>query len=156
MQNVLAWRIVRAGMMVNLFYLALHHMVKMPDKFVQQGSKQTYFYIRKNDLRFIDSLSFFLCPVAELSEMFDIETVKGFFPHKFNTLENQNYVGKIPAREMYGGDEVKAKKRNELNKWYDTVKATTDWNFRDEFIKYCDDDVQLLTESKFCISTNSE
>ena len=40
---------------------------KTPDKFVQQGSKLTYFYIRKSDLRFIDSLSFFLCLLSELS-----------------------------------------------------------------------------------------
>ena len=122
---------------------------KTPDKFVQQGSKLTYFYIRKNDLRFIDSLSFFLCPLSALSELFGIETVKGFFPHKFNTLENQNYVGEIPSREMYGGDEMKVKQRKKFNEWYDSVQDTTNWNFRDEFIKYCEDDVQLLTESIF-------
>ena len=42
--------------------------------------------------------------LAALSETFNINTLKGYFPHKFNTLENQKYKGPIPAREYYGPD----------------------------------------------------
>ena len=50
-------------------------------------------YFTKFHLRFIDSLSFFLCPLAKLSETFEIDTVKGHFPHKFNIAENQKQNG---------------------------------------------------------------
>jgi hypothetical protein len=64
-------------------------------------------YLKKLHLRFIDSLSFFLCPLAKLSETFEIDTVKGHFPHKFNTAENQNYIGKIPSEEMFYAKNMK-------------------------------------------------
>jgi hypothetical protein len=31
-------------------------------------------------------------------------------------------------------------------KWYEQVKDKTDWNFREEFIKYCRADVDLLSQ----------
>ena len=62
--------------------------------------------LRKNNLRLIDSLSFFICPLAALGEPFNTKTLKRYFPHKFNTLENQNYKGPIPAREYYGPDNM--------------------------------------------------
>ena len=68
----------------------------VPSKYIQQGN----LYFKEFNLRFIDSLSFFLCPLAKLSDTFQIDTVKGHFPHKFNILENQNYIGKIPSEDM--------------------------------------------------------
>ncbi len=120
---------------------------KPPDKLIRQGSRITYMMLRKNNLRFIDSMSFFTCPLEALSETFNINTLKGHFPHKFNTLENQNYKGPIPSADYYGADSMKIEKRTKFDKWYETVKDTSDWCFRDEFIKYCEDDVLLLIKS---------
>ena len=75
---------------------------KTPDKYIQQGNRVSYMCLRKNSFRFIDSLNFFLCPLAKLSNMFGIDTVKGYFPHFFKTRENQNYVGPIPDARYYG------------------------------------------------------
>ena len=73
-----------------------------PDQLVKQGSRLTYMFLVKNKLRFIDSLSFFQCSLAKLSKTFNIETVKGYFPHYFNTKENQNYIGDIPDYDYFG------------------------------------------------------
>ena len=55
---------------------------------------------------------------------------------------------------MYGPDEMKVDDRAKFNAWYDTVKDNNNWNFRDEFIKYCDADVQVLTEAVFKFRKN--
>jgi hypothetical protein len=57
---------------------------------------------KKIKLRFIDSLHFFLEPLKNLSKTYSIESVKGHFPHHFNTPENQNYIGVMPSEDMFG------------------------------------------------------
>jgi hypothetical protein len=94
-------------------------------------------YYRKNNIRFIDSLSFFLCPLSKLSETFNIDTVKGYFPHKFNIPENQNYIGKIPDEKYYGSNNMKPEDKVKFDKWYSENKEITNWNFQEEFNKYC-------------------
>ena len=58
----------------------------LPDKYIQQGSGITYIFSKFN-LRFVDTYKFFLSPLHKLSETYDIDTVKGFVPHRFNTPE---------------------------------------------------------------------
>ena len=56
----------------------------------------------------MDSLSFLLAPLSALPKMFGFGVMKkGFFPHAFNTPENQNYVGPHPAREYYDPENMK-------------------------------------------------
>ena len=41
-------------------------------------------------------------PLKKFPETFDLmELTKGYFPHKFNKPENQNYIGKYPDKEYY-------------------------------------------------------
>jgi len=42
------------------------------------------------------------------------ELAKGHFPHKFNTPENQNYIGRYPKSEYYGYETMKKKERTEF------------------------------------------
>jgi hypothetical protein len=103
-------------------------------------------YFKKYDLRFIDSLSFFLCPLAKLPETFQIDTLKGHFPHKFNIAENQNYIGKIPSEDMFFAKNMMPKQYDEFKEWYDKTDKNK-WNFKDEFINYCEADVIVLSKS---------
>ena len=49
------------------------------------------------NIRFVDSISFTLIPLKDFSKTFGLkEAAKGYFPHKFNTDENQNYIGLYP------------------------------------------------------------
>jgi hypothetical protein len=45
-----------------------------------------------------------MCRLKDLSKTFNIDTLKGHFPHYFNTEANQNYVGKIPERGDVWGE----------------------------------------------------
>ena len=105
----------------------------LPDKYIQQGSGITYMHFSKFNLRFVDTYKFFLSPLADLSKTYDIKTVKGYFPHKFNTPENQNYVGCYPSVDMYGPQNMSPKMHGEFMKWYNDIKHET---FDFIFLKY--------------------
>ena len=127
---------------------------KRPDSFIRQGSKIAYMAFSKFKIRFVDSCNFFMCRLKDLSETFSIDTLKGHFPHYFNTEENQNYIGKIPDESKFGVREMSPKDYLEVKylkvelpdgrkikscnmefedflPWYRTVKQTN-WNFKED------------------------
>jgi hypothetical protein len=128
-----------------------------------------YMAFKKYRLRFVDSLHFFLKPLAKLSSTYNIGTIKGFFPHLFNTPENQKYIGLMPGEEAYGAKNMNADTYNKKFKpWYDGVKqaqahtpcvgAAQQWNFKEEMVKYCRADVEVLSKAvltfRECLKTN--
>jgi G:T-mismatch repair DNA endonuclease (very short patch repair protein) len=121
-----------------------------PDSYVRQGSRITYMRFNKFQLRFVDSYNFFLEKLSKLSKTYDIDTIKGHFPHHFNTPENQDYVGCIPCEDMFGVQEswiqIEYETRNFLP-WYNQQQDVTDWNFKEEMVKYCRADVELLSKA---------
>ena len=96
------------------------------------------------NIRFIDSISFIQSALKEFPKTFDLtELCKGYFPHKFNTDENQNYVGKYPAKELYGYNEMTKKDKAKFDIWYETIKDSV-FDFKEEMYKYCKSDVDIL------------
>ena len=69
-----------------------------PDKIIYNGSKIMYMTVEPGlHIRVIDSLNFLTMKLSALPKAFGInELKKGWFPHHFNTRENQNYVGPYP------------------------------------------------------------
>lgn len=108
------------------------------------GSK--ILFSQMESLRFIDSLSLFMQPLASLCKSFNItETKKGFFPHKFNIPNNQNYVGPIPALDYYDPEMMKPSMAVELTKWHEQqINHRFVFDFKKEIIEYCRSDVQIL------------
>jgi G:T-mismatch repair DNA endonuclease (very short patch repair protein) len=103
---------------------------------------------KTNNLNVIDSLNFFISSLAALSKTYDIDTVKGYFPHCFNRPENQHYVGPIPSEEEFGARNMGVKQYDHFKKWHDKcVQEGLLWDFRFEFIKYCQADVVLLAKA---------
>jgi hypothetical protein len=93
-------------------------------------------------------LSFVARPLRDFPEVFGItEDVKGYFPHHFNTPENQNYIGPIPDKHFYGPENMNPKVNKALNEWYDKqgdIGSEAFFNFKEEMIKYCRSDVEVL------------
>ena len=55
--------------------------------------------------------------------LLDLSTYsKGDFPFKFNTAENQNYVGPLPAIENYNPNMKSEKVRNDLITWHSKLR----------------------------------
>ena len=97
-------------------------------------------------LTFKDSLCFLPFSLASFPTTFGIEELcKGFFPHKFNTIETQDYEGPMPPRDTYDPDGMSAKKKAEFERWYDD-KVAAEYHFvmRREMEDYCISDVKLL------------
>ena len=107
-------------------------------KIMQLEVKHSY------NIRFIDSISFTLIPLRDFPKTFGLtELTKGFFPHKFNTDDNQDYVGQYPDKSYYGYEEMKKVDREKFDEWYEATKGKT-FNFRQEMYKYCKSDVDIL------------
>ena len=93
-----------------------------------------------------DSYSFIPMALSGFTKTFGLkELKKGFFPHHFNKLENQSYIGKYPAKSDYGSEFFSKEKKVEFDTWYDKIKDQ-EFNFKTEFHDYCSSDVKLLTE----------
>jgi hypothetical protein len=123
--------------------------IKIGDKLagpttITNGSK--LMAIMWRSLRIIDSLCFIPVALSAFSKTFDInEKKKGFFPHQFNTDDNQNYNGPWPDAKYYQPDFMTKSKRDEFFEWYEENKHKS-FDFKKEFEQYCFSDVDLLTE----------
>ena len=99
-------------------------------------------------IRLIDSLNFFQLPLSALPEAFGLDLSlhsKGDFPLKFNTVENQNYVGKLLSIEYYLPETKKPKAYEELLKWHQKISEDNYvFDFQKEMYKYCSQDVSIL------------
>lgn len=109
---------------------------------IRAGQKIKYLVV--GNIRFVDSLSFFLMPLSAFSKTFGVPEVrKGFFPHMFNTPTTQNYIGAWPDATYYTPACMPVKKRNEFYDWY-VQQSDKIFDFRQEIMSYCVSDVELL------------
>ena len=104
--------------------------------------------VKRDSIRFIDSLSVFQMPLSAFPKTFGLtELRKGYFPHKFNIPKNQEYVGPIPAIDYYMPEAMPPEGRQEFKKWHqeqrDNHKVI---DFQKELLLYCESDVRLLKE----------
>lgn len=115
---------------------------------ILRGSKFIQFRIGK--CIFNDSLLHLQGSLRSLAKDFCGEEIieKGYFPHVFNTIENYDYVGPIPAKEYFDlpFSVSNEKDLQDFNEWYDTWQGRTDWNFMHELRKYCINDVYVLSK----------
>ena len=106
---------------------------------------------RKHHVKFVDWLHFFLEPLKKLSTTYNIDNVKGFFPHHFSTPPNQNYIGPVPLNDMYGANHMERDTyTKEFKPWYEEVYKKGDWNFKQQNAEYCRTNVEML--SKYVLS----
>ena len=81
--------------------------------------------LRLDRLTFKDLLCFLPFPLANFPATFGFkELCKGFFPHKFNTLEHQDYEEPMPHVSYYDPDGMSTKKKAEFKRWYAEKVAT--------------------------------
>jgi G:T-mismatch repair DNA endonuclease (very short patch repair protein) len=101
--------------------------------------------MKVGNLKFLDSLSFLPMPLRKLPETFGLENdlQKGCFPFLFNTIGNENFIGKWPDIEFYDPDFMNEKERKGFLQWYDGQKDKT-FNFKEELEKYCRSDTNIL------------
>ena len=124
------------------FVLAFVHRMGIKPNLMVTGHK--ILRLEARGVTFIDSLNFFPIALSKLPKAFGLEELtKGFFPHLWNTLENQNYVGAIPDASFYGPDQMSQTKRAEFYEWYNEQRDVT-FDLQRELEQYCISDVDIL------------
>ena len=128
------------------------HNFKCTVKPIMAGGKILYFtlttgkrFSAKTGIRFVDSLNFLPMPLKAFTKTFDLKTVKGYYPHYHNTVENTYYIGPMPPESDFGVSTMSTSAYVDFKVWYEENKNTT-WNNYDEIRKYCRADVTLLRE----------
>ncbi|XP_022108384.1 uncharacterized protein LOC110988819 [Acanthaster planci] len=97
----------------------------------------------------IDSMNFLPMALAELPQAFgQKELHKGFFPHFWNTKQNQDYAGPYPDAKYYDPEGMSSDKRQEFYSWYEKQKGKQ-FVLQDKLLKYCISDVDML--SRCCL-----
>ncbi|XP_049823419.1 uncharacterized protein LOC126265580 [Aethina tumida] len=106
------------------------------------------------NVRFLDSLNYFPMALAKLPKAFGLagNFKKGYFPHLFNTLENQQYVGPLSSVEFYGPNQMKPEDRHTFLNWHQEHQNDV-FNFQEEIVAYCKSDVKILMRA--CLSFRS-
>jgi len=75
------------------------------------------------------------------------ELKKGYFPHKFNLPEHQNYVGPVPALDYYMPETMSPEGKQALEKWHQEQRdKEVVFDFQKELVEYCKSDVRLLKQ----------
>ncbi len=112
-----------------------------------KGQKLLEIRVPQRNLRFIDSFNFLPMGLAKLPDAFGLDCgSKGYFPHFFNSPENQNYVGPYPDPKYYGVSQMIISDREKFYIWYKEQKDKT-FNFIEEMAMYCKQDVHILKDS---------
>ena len=113
---------------------------------ILRGAKILSMTVPMFNIKFIDSLNFIPMGLAKFPQTFGMtELCKGYFPHKFNKEENQNYIGPIPPEDDYSPNTMKPKDREAFLVWYKEQRDNGYvFNFKEEIVKYCRSDVDIL------------
>ena len=99
---------------------------------------------KTGSITFKDSLCFLPFPLSAFPNTFGIEEIKkGYFPHAFNTPENQAFVGGIPPKTYYDPEGMKSKDKAAFEKWYGEQQGVK-FDMQKELEAYCRSDVALL------------
>ena len=121
----------------------------VPDPIIFSGTKIMYMQVGKGlNIRILDSLNFLPMPLAKLPKSFGLkEMKKGFFPHFYNTDENQSAIlSSLPDIKYYDPDSMNKGRREEFLEWYATHKNEP-FDFQKEMKEYCVSDVNILLQA---------
>ena len=108
------------------------------------------------NIKFIDSMNFFPMALSNFPKTFGLnEMKKGFFPHFFNTQQNQIYEGYMPDKSYYDPNGMSPQRKEEFDKWYnEKVSERYIFNFQHKLLTYCQSDVRLLKQG--CMKFQSQ
>lgn len=133
-----------------------------PEDIILAGQKVMQLKVGK--VRFIDSLNHIPGSLASFPKTFGLDATqfkKGYFPYRFMTEGNEEYVGPMPAKEFFEYEHMMCAKTHvegvrcksscdlcNFLKWYEVEAANgVEYDIRKELVAYCRSDVDILAES---------
>ena len=131
----------------------LHQNAILPEV-ITTGSKYMSIAVPVCNIRFIDSLNFIPMALADMPEAFgETELAKGYFPHLYNTRENQySILSHLPDIKYYNPDGMKPDTRQKFLQWYE-LHAADPFELQKDLLRYCRSDVDVLR--KCCLKFRS-
>ena len=133
-----------------------------PEDIILAGQKVMQLKVGK--VRFIDSLNHIPGSLANFPKTFGLDATqfkKGYFPYRFMTEGNEDYVGPMPEKEFFEYQHMMCAKTHvdgtacksgcdlcAFVKWYDAeVAKGVEYDLQKELKEYCRSDVDILAES---------
>ena len=126
-----------------------------PDHATFNGTKIMRLQFGKHT--FLDTMLHMMGSLASLAKAFGLGEIdpvnpnrpaikKGYFPHLWNTVERQGYVGAIPPLWSFGHSTLRnANDQAKMAEWHAAqVELGGDWDMQEEMLAYCHNDVELL------------
>ena len=110
------------------------------------GNKIMSCTVRKGlNLQLLDSVNYLPMALTKLPAAFGLsELKKGYFPHRFNTEDNQHIVlPHLPDEAFYDADNMSPSARTAFLQWY-KENANQPFDFQEELRDYCRSDVNIL------------
>ncbi|XP_072761952.1 uncharacterized protein [Anoplolepis gracilipes] len=130
----------------------LHHIVEnrisLEPQVILNGTKIVVLTVERT--KFIDSVNYMPMRLSELPKAFDLTDIsnKGIFPHLFNTIDNQSYVGPLPNVQYYSPDSMQVKEREKFLAWHsEMTRANYVFDFQREILDYCRNDIDILRQA---------
>ena len=102
--------------------------------------------VKDYGIRFIDSLNFIKSKLSDMTQLMGLDSVgnKGRFPYDALQSKYYNYRGpKLPA-DLYCPGSMTAAERNEFFEWYNQLPSDYVFDFNEELLAYCEQDVTIL------------
>ncbi|KAL3983293.1 interferon-induced GTP-binding protein Mx [Sarotherodon galilaeus] len=130
-------------------YILLEYMVKqcITPTVTMRGSRVILMHDKEYDQRWIDSFSFLPMGLAKIPSALGFQDLqKGHFPHRFNTRDNEYYVGPYPDPSFYGYERMSESGKASFMEWYQTASQNT-FDFQVELRRYCVNDVDVLRKA---------
>ncbi len=90
----------------------------MEARLIMNGQKILQITYAPAKIKFRDSVNFIQCRLADFTKAFQLEEAKTYFPYRFNSGANMDYVGPLPALEHYDRDSMKPKELREFEQWW--------------------------------------
>ncbi|XP_072763722.1 uncharacterized protein [Anoplolepis gracilipes] len=130
----------------------LHHIVEnrisLEPQVILNGTKIVVLTVGRT--KFIDSVNYMPMRLSKLPKAFGLTDIsnKGIFPHLFNTIDNQSYVGPLPDVQYYSPDSMQVKEREKFLAWHsEMTRANYMFDFQREILDYCRNDVDILRQA---------
>ena len=115
---------------------------------IAQGGKVIQLSV--NNIIFRDTYLFMGVKLSKLPSTMGLQDTlkKGDFPFLFNTVKNQNYIGPWPEIDYFDIDSKSEEERDALLAWHEEcISQKLTFDFQKEILKYCKNDVLILTEA---------
>lgn len=100
-----------------------------------------------------DTLTHLAFALEQLPGIFGLDETefkKGYFPYKFNTNANKNYIGPLPAIKYFEPEMMRLEKKKAFLQWHAEESlqlGSNGYNFWEELKAYCVSDVNILAKA---------